>query len=137
MIVPILEMITKVREKKFQKTNLLFFSPSYSDFQFWASCSIPLYQVTLEASNRNIIHMGDQNGVRGVFWGECEGLGEQKVQVWTSGMSGSRSSNNAMGTLGLYFSAFEKSSGRLSLRSDKDGHQLLAGSQKNTLLLEF
>lgn len=56
--------------------------------------------------------------------------------MWTSDMAGSRSLNNAMGTLGLYLSAFEKISGRLSLRSDKVT-SFQQAAKKRTCLLVF
>lgn len=37
-------------------------------------------------------------------------------------MAGSRSSNDALGTLGLHFSVLASFSGRVSLRGDKDGY---------------
>lgn len=50
--------------------------------------------------------------------------------MWTSDMAGSKSWNNAIGTLDLYFSELTPILGRLSLRGDKDDYQLLTGHQK-------
>lgn len=46
------------REETTREKLLLLFPPRYSGFKFWVLCSISLYQVSLVASNRNIIQHG-------------------------------------------------------------------------------